>query len=165
MEIDSEIDALNHHVDALDELLNQQKYRLAYWRTADQELGYRRFFDVNTLIGVRVGREHVLNVHTRQNPGMAADEPPGRCAGGPCRRLARRLRYFERLRARAPEAWIIGEKILEPGEYLRKEWPIDGTSGYDFMNVCNALLVRTEGLRELTAIYGNFTVSRSSLRK
>jgi (1->4)-alpha-D-glucan 1-alpha-D-glucosylmutase len=155
--IDSEIDAVNHHVDALDELLNQQKYRLAYWRTADQELGYRRFFDVNTVIGVRVGREHVFDAtHARilewlrSNllDGVRVDHVDG---------LREPLRYFERLRVRAPEAWIIGEKILEPGEYLRKEWPIDGTSGYDFMNVCNALLVRTEGLRELTGIYGNFT--------
>ena len=45
------VDDLNHDIDALDEVLNQQSYRLAYWRTADQELGYRRFFDVNTLIG------------------------------------------------------------------------------------------------------------------
>ncbi len=155
--IDSEIDAVNHHIDALDELLNQQKYRLAYWRTADQELGYRRFFDVNTLIGVRVGREHVFDatharilewLRTNLLDGVRVDHVDG---------LREPLRYFERLRTRAPGAWIVGEKILEPGEFLRKEWPIDGTSGYDFMNVCNALLVRTEGLRELTGIYHNFT--------
>jgi (1->4)-alpha-D-glucan 1-alpha-D-glucosylmutase len=155
--IDSEIDACNHHIDALDELLNQQMYRLAYWRTADQELGYRRFFDVNTLVGVRVGREHVFEAtHVRilewlqSNllDGVRVDHVDG---------LREPLRYFERLRARAPNAWIIGEKILEPGEFLRKEWPIDGTSGYDFMNVCNTLLVDPEGTRELTAIYGNFT--------
>ena len=44
-----------------------------------------------------------------------------------------------RLRQRAPDAWIIGEKILEPGEFLRENWPIEGTSGYDFLNVCNLL--------------------------
>ncbi len=47
-------------MDALDDFLNQQNYRLAYWKTADQQLGYRRFFDVNTLIGLRVEREHVF---------------------------------------------------------------------------------------------------------
>ena len=55
---------LNSNIDALDEFLNLQNYRLAYWRTADQELGYRRFFDVNTLIGLRVERAACL----RRNP-------------------------------------------------------------------------------------------------
>ena len=155
--IDSEIEACNHHIDALDELLNQQRYRLAYWRTADQELGYRRFFDVNTLIGVRVGREHVFDAtHARilewlqSNvlDGVRVDHVDG---------LREPLRYFERLRKGAPGAWVIGEKILEPGEFLRKEWPIDGTSGYDFMNVCNTLLVHPEGMRVLTGIYATFT--------
>ena len=54
-EIDNVIDELNASPDALDELLTQQNYRLSYWKTADQQLGYRRFFDVNTLIGVRDG--------------------------------------------------------------------------------------------------------------
>ena len=65
--------------------------------------------------------------------------------------------YFERLRARAPEAWIIGEKVLQSGELLRANWPIDGTTGYDFMNVCNNLMVRGDGLKELTEIYRGFT--------
>ena len=51
---------LNENKDALDDFLNQQNYRLAYWKTADQQLGYRRFFDVNSLIGLRVEREHVF---------------------------------------------------------------------------------------------------------
>jgi len=67
------------------------------------------------------------------------------------------LQYFTRLRERAPEAWIIGEKILEPGEYLRSNWPIEGTTGYDFLNVCNSLFMHPDGLRELTAIYRDST--------
>ena len=60
------IDAINSDIDALDDLLNQQNYRLAYWRTADQELGYRRFFDVNTLVGLRMERQHVFDAtHAR----------------------------------------------------------------------------------------------------
>ena len=65
--------------------------------------------------------------------------------------------YFERLRAVSPQAWIVAEKILEPDESLRAGWPIDGTTGYDFLNVCNGLLVYGEGLNELTEIYSNFT--------
>jgi (1->4)-alpha-D-glucan 1-alpha-D-glucosylmutase len=155
--IDDAIAELNADYDALDEVLNQQHYRLAYWRTADQELGYRRFFDVNTLVGLRVERAHVFNAtHRRilewlQNgtlDGVRVDHPDG---------LRDPLQYFTRLRQHSPEAWIIGEKILEPGEFLRSHWPIEGTSGYDFLNICNALFVNPEGLRELTAIYKDFT--------
>src|SRR5580704_2856779 len=58
--IDRSITELNANLDALDDFLNQQNYRLSYWKAADQQLGYRRFFDVNTLIGLRVEREHVF---------------------------------------------------------------------------------------------------------
>jgi (1->4)-alpha-D-glucan 1-alpha-D-glucosylmutase len=155
--ISTEVEDLNRNIDALDDLLNRQNYRLAFWRTADQELGYRRFFDVNTLIALRVGREHVFEathdkivewLKCNLLDGIRVDHVDG---------LRNPLEYFERLRAQAPAAWIVGEKILAPGEFLRKEWPIDGTSGYDFMDVCNNLLVDAEGVGKLTEIYGDFT--------
>jgi (1->4)-alpha-D-glucan 1-alpha-D-glucosylmutase len=155
--IDRAVTELNSDYNALDDLLNQQQYRLAHWRAAGQELGYRRFFDVNTLIGLRIERPHVFEAtHCRilewlQNgvlDGVRIDHPDG---------LRDPQQYCERLRNRAPDAWIVGEKILEPGEFLRENWPIEGTSGYDFMNVCNNLLVQGSGLKELTTIYGDFT--------
>jgi (1->4)-alpha-D-glucan 1-alpha-D-glucosylmutase len=151
------VDAINGDIDLLDDLLNQQNYRLAYWRTADQELGYRRFFDINTLIGLRMERQHVFDAtHARildwvtsgALDGIRVDHPDG---------LRDPQQYFDRLRARAGDAWIIGEKILEPGEWLRESWPIDGTSGYDFLNVCNNLLIHPDGLREFDNIYREFT--------
>lgn len=155
--IDQAIAELNSDHDALDELLNLQHYRLAYWRTADQELGYRRFFDVNTLVGLRVERPHVFNATHRRIfewldngvlDGVRVDHPDG---------LRDPLQYLTRLRQRSPEAWIIGEKILEPGEFLRNRWPIEGTSGYDFLNLCNNVLMYPDGLRELTRVYHDFT--------
>jgi (1->4)-alpha-D-glucan 1-alpha-D-glucosylmutase len=155
--IDRAVEELNHNYDALDELLNQQQYRLAYWRTAGEELGYRRFFDVNTLIGLRVERPHVFDAtHCRIIDwlqkgildGVRIDHPDG---------LRDPQQYCERLREHAPNAWIVGEKILEPGEFLPENWPIEGTSGYDFLNVCNSLLVSGDGLKQLTNIYGEFT--------
>ena len=155
--IDQAVAELNADYDALDDLLNQQHYRLAYWRTADQELGYRRFFDVNTLVGVRIERPHVFDAtHCRilewlnkgVLDGVRVDHPDG---------LRDPLQYFTRLRHHAPEAWIIGEKILEPGEFLRSNWPIEGTSGYDFLNVCNNFFIEPEGLRELGRIYQDFS--------
>jgi (1->4)-alpha-D-glucan 1-alpha-D-glucosylmutase len=57
----------------------------------------------------------------------------------------------------APDAWIVAEKILQPSEILRANWPIEGTTGYDFLNVCNGLLVNGQGLEEIDNIYREFT--------
>ena len=155
--IDRSVAELNKNHDALDDFLSQQHYRLAYWKTADQQLGYRRFFDVNTLIGLRMEEEHVFEeTHAlliewlRQGvlDGVRVDHPDG---------LRDPLEYFRRLREHVPDGWIIGEKILEPGEFLRESWPIDGTSGYDFLNVAENLLVSPEGMAELNRAYGEFT--------
>jgi (1->4)-alpha-D-glucan 1-alpha-D-glucosylmutase len=154
--IEKAVDDLNRDHDALDEVLNLQHYRLAYWRTADQELGYRRFFDINTLIGLRVEREDVFDSTHRRVlewlkegvlDGVRIDHPDG---------LRDPQQYFDRLRRHAPDAWIIAEKILQPGESLRTDWPIEGTTGYDFLNMCNGLLVQASGLQELGDIYRSF---------
>jgi (1->4)-alpha-D-glucan 1-alpha-D-glucosylmutase len=154
--IDKAIRDLNTNVDALDEFLSQQYYRLAYWKTADQQLGYRRFFDVNTLIGLRVEREfvfdetHALIVKWLKQGllgGVRVDHPDG---------LRDPLQYFQRLRERAPNAWIVGEKILESGEWL-PAWPIQGTSGYDFLNTVMRVLIHGDGLKKLGEHYADFT--------
>lgn len=148
---------LNNDPNDLDDFLNLQNYRLAYWRTADQELGYRRFFDINTLIGLRVERPHVFAATHRRIlewlergniDGVRVDHPDG---------LRDPQQYFQRLRENAPDAWIVGEKILQFHESLRPTWPIEGTSGYDFLNVCNGVFTHADGLKELTEIYRNFT--------
>ena len=155
--VENAVTELNADFDALDELLNHQNYRLAYWRTADQELGYRRFFDINTLVGLRVERPHVFDATHRRIldwlragvlDGVRVDHPDG---------LRDPKQYFTRLRQRSEDAWIIGEKILEPGEDLRQDWPIEGTSGYDFLNLCNSWLTHPDGLQEMTEIYSDFT--------
>jgi len=148
---------LNEDKDKLDDFLNQQNYRLAYWKTADQQLGYRRFFDVNTLVGLRVEREHVFEethalvlewLRRGVIDGIRVDHPDG---------LRDPLQYFHRLREYAPEAWIVAEKILARNEFLRGEWPIEGTSGYDFLNTALGVLVEPEGMRALNDIYEEFT--------
>jgi (1->4)-alpha-D-glucan 1-alpha-D-glucosylmutase len=155
--IDRSVRDLNENADALDDFLNQQSYRLSYWKTADQQLGYRRFFDVNTLIGLRVEREYVFEethalilrwLKTGVLDGVRVDHPDG---------LRDPLQYFQRLRERAPEAYIVGEKILARGEFLRDSWPIEGTSGYDFLNMVGGLLVEPDGMRRLGKAYRSFT--------
>ena len=155
--IDQSVAELNGNLDAMDDFLTQQNYRLAYWKTADQQLSYRRFFDVNSLIGLRVEREYVFEethalvldwLKRGVLDGVRVDHPDG---------LRDPLEYLKRLRDRAPDAWVVGEKILEPGEFLRESWPIQGTTGYDFLNVVAGVLVAPEGMAELTSVYGDFT--------
>jgi len=160
--LDDAVAELNVDVDALDDFLNRQHYRLAYWKTADQQLGYRRFFDVNTLVGLRVEREHVFEethalvldwLRRGVLDGVRIDHPDG---------LRDPLQYFRRLRQCAPDAWIVGEKILARGEFLRADWPIEGTSGYDFLNVALNVLVAPEGMEQLNGIYEEFTAGPTS---
>jgi (1->4)-alpha-D-glucan 1-alpha-D-glucosylmutase len=151
--IDEAIAAVNSNVDALDEFLQQQYYRLAYWKASNQDLGYRRFFDVNSLIGVRVDREEVfadtheliLNwLRTGAIDGVRVDHADG---------LRDPQGYFDWLRESAQGAWIVAEKILARNESLRETWPVSGTTGYDFLNMVNGLLVSPQGLAELGEIY------------
>jgi (1->4)-alpha-D-glucan 1-alpha-D-glucosylmutase len=108
--------SINGDIDALDDILNHQNYRLAYWRTADQELGYRRFFDVNTLIGLRMERPHVFEAtHSRvvgwlqsgvlDGVRIACATPnsiSNDCATAPSRRGSSARRSSSRANSRAP---------------------------------------------------------------
>jgi (1->4)-alpha-D-glucan 1-alpha-D-glucosylmutase len=155
--VDHVIADMNKDPDALHALLDLQNYRLAWWRTADHDLGYRRFFDVDTLIGLRVEDEQVFeDTHRRvlewvregALDGLRVDHPDG---------LRDPLEYFDRLRAAAPGTWVVAEKILEPGERLPGEWPIAGTTGYDFLNRAAGLFIDPEGESPLSEFYQEFT--------
>ena len=112
-------------------LVERQHYRLAHWKVADEELNYRRFFDVGTLAGVRIEDEHVF-VATHQLlfdlfdaghiDGFRVDHPDG---------LADPKTYFQRLHEHTGGAWIAAEKILDGEESLPGDWAVAGTTGYD----------------------------------
>ncbi len=156
--IDRAIDELNHDPRALHELLERQNYRLAFWRTAQRDLGYRRFFDVNTLIGLHTEEEQVFgDIHellfhwlTPNGPmeGVRVDHPDG---------LLDPLQYLVRLHDRIHTGWIVVEKILLPNERLRDSWPVSGTTGYDFMNRVMGLFVDRNNEEALTRFYADFT--------
>ena len=155
--IDAETACVNRDVDTLDRMLDRQNYRLAFWRTAGRELGYRRFFNINTLVGLRVERPevfrdtHKLIIDWANHgvlDGIRVDHPDG---------LRDPLQYFTELRDAAPNAWIVAEKILEAGEQLRPNWPIAGTVGYDFLNILGGLFVDPRGEEPLTNFYREFT--------
>lgn len=154
---------VNANPDAMDALLSQQNYRLAFWRTAGRELGYRRFFDINTLAGLRMEDERVFQYTHRLIlgwlrsgvlDGVRIDHPDG---------LRDPEGYFERLHAAAEDAWIVAEKILEPGEELREDWPIAGTTGYDFLFRAGSLFVDPASEKPLTDFYSEFTGESTEL--
>ncbi len=154
--IDGALASLNKDVDALDAMLDAQNFRLSFWRTAERELGYRRFFDVNTLVGLRSENPQVFTDTHRLTlewvrrgvlDGLRVDHPDG---------LRDPEEYFARLAEGAPNAWIVAEKILEPGERLRP-WAVAGTTGYDFLNVLGGLFVDRRGEGPLTEFYQDFT--------
>ena len=149
--------SLNADLTALDALVQRQHYRLAGWRHGNAELNYRRFFDISTLAGIRVedprvfDATHALLLRWHANgwiDGFRVDHPDG---------LHDPTEYFERLHAAAPHAWIVAEKILQPGEMMAEDWPVAGTTGYEFIRRVTGLFIDPAGERPLTDIYAEFT--------
>lgn len=138
-------------------LLERQHYRLAWWRTAADEINWRRFFDITELAGLRVEDSRVFDaVHALPLrlyaegliDGVRVDHVDGLAdPAGYCRRLRAALD------ARRAGGWLIVEKILAADEALPTDWQTDGTSGYDFMNEVSALLHDPTGEVPLTALW------------
>jgi (1->4)-alpha-D-glucan 1-alpha-D-glucosylmutase len=153
--------------DALDKLLNAQSYRLAFWRVAAEEINYRRFFDVNDLAAIRVELPKVFDAIHRLAlelvgagavTGLRIDHPDG---------LYLPREYFEKLQQRCAKAlgiapkdgraiYMVAEKILTGSETLRKDWPVHGTTGYDFANQVAQLLVDSSAETAITKTFHRF---------
>ncbi len=155
--VETVVEEINASPDQLDALLEEQNYRLVYWRTALHDLGYRRFFDINTLVGLRIEEDAVFEDTHRlilkwlkdgTLDGVRIDHPDG---------LRDPQGYLHRLRSTAPEAWLVVEKILHPGEGLPSQWPVDGTTGYDFLNTVGSLFVCRDGESDISEFYTSFT--------
>ncbi|ALL67902.1 Malto-oligosyltrehalose synthase [Paraburkholderia caribensis MBA4] len=149
--------------DRLHRLIERQHFRLAWWRTASDEVNWRRFFDISTLAAVRVERPEVFDaVHALifrlyaegVIDGLRIDHVDG---------LAEPREYTQRLRQRLSELregttpYIVVEKILGRGEALRDDWPVDGTTGYDFMNDAGALLHDPAGAAPLAEAWADLS--------
>lgn len=137
----------------LHQLLERQHYRLAWWRTAGDQINWRRFFDINGLAALRIEDDEVFEAthatllrlyEQGLIDGVRVDHVDGLSdPAGYCRLLRAWLRKLETRRpADAPSGpgWLVVEKILGAGERLPTDWEVDGTSGYDFMDEVNALL-------------------------
>jgi (1->4)-alpha-D-glucan 1-alpha-D-glucosylmutase len=154
--------------DRLDELLNAQSYRLAFWRVAAEEINYRRFFDVNDLAAIRMELPEVFDaahqlvvdlVRTGAVTGLRIDHPDG---------LYLPKEYLEALQRRCAKVlgmplpkdgravYMIAEKILTGAEKLRADWPLHGTTGYDFANQVAGVFVDAEAEAAMTRTFHRF---------
>lgn len=142
--------------DVLHRLLEAQAFRLAHWRVAADEINYRRFFDINELAGLRMeGRRVFVDVHRLVRrlaedgdlDGLRIDHVDGLYDPGD---YARRVRSFF-------AGYLVVEKILTGEEQLPQEWPVHGTTGYDFARLVDGLFVDPAGERSLTRLCQRYT--------
>ncbi|MBW4440907.1 MAG: malto-oligosyltrehalose synthase [Plectolyngbya sp. WJT66-NPBG17] len=140
-------------VDWLDKILSEQFFRLSYWKVGAEEINYRRFFTVNELISVKVEELKVFNntheliarlVKEGKVTGLRIDHIDG---------LSNPKQYLERLQEKVGDAYIVAEKILQPGEDVPKDWSIQGTSGYDYLNYLNSVFCDVENESRFDQIY------------
>jgi len=178
--------------DLLHLLLELQVYRLAHWRVSGEEINYRRFFDVNDLVGLRMENPQVFAATHRMLrrllaekmiTGVRIDHSDGmlnprqylirlqllyadaRINGSePIQPVAENGISLEVQQALSQHEWTgknhllyaVVEKILEPGEELPDEWPVDGTSGYDFANLVNGIFIDQSNQRAFDRLYLRF---------
>jgi (1->4)-alpha-D-glucan 1-alpha-D-glucosylmutase len=157
--------------DCLHEILNQQAYRLAFWKIAYEEINYRRFFDINDLVCLRVEAEDVFNarhdaifklIREGKILGLRVDHVDGLL--DPQQYLAR-LR--EGMRRANPDSalFTVVEKILARDEELPASWPASGTTGYDFLNALNDIFIRQDGLAALQRAFASFAGEQRSFEE
>ena len=182
--------------DLLDELLDAQSFRPAYWRVATEEINYRRFFDINELAAICVERPEVFRATHQlyfrllaegKATGLRIDHPDGLWDPTAYFRQLQEEYVLARLRHRLGEKgqvagreeelrghvrevltrnpdgsshwplYAVAEKILTEDEELPRTWTVDGTTGYDFLNLVNGLFVDAASEQTFERIYASFT--------
>jgi (1->4)-alpha-D-glucan 1-alpha-D-glucosylmutase len=155
--VDRRVVEFNGDVNLLDAMLAQQWFQFTYWRVASKEINYQRFFNINELISLRMEDERVFDVVHRLALGLLGDGKIDGLRIDHVDGLYNPTEYVERLRRRAPDAFIVVEKILELSEQLPEHWPVQGTTGYDFMNFVNELFVDQNNEARFQEIYSAFS--------
>lgn len=165
-QVHARVDAVNADATLLTEVIDQQWYMPACWEQADTGMNYRRFFAVNSLISVRMEEEWVFNDYHQLIAdlykqgliqGVRIDHIDG---------LYNPYEYVQRLRnLLGPDCYIIAEKILEYSEQLPDNWPLQGTSGYEFLSYTNQVLTSREGAEKIRQFYTTFTGNQRPYRQ
>ncbi len=155
------LEKLNKSQEKLTEILDKQNYRLTYWKETDKEINYRRFFTINELICLRMEHQEVFDAYHKTAlemvkkgyfQGLRIDHIDG---------LLDPVTYLARLRkASGPDCFLTIEKILELGEELPANWPVQGTTGYFFLAVVNQLFTRQTSAEKFDDIYSKFIAEK-----
>lgn len=144
-------------LDARHGLISEQRYRLSFWKVGNDELNYRRFFTVNSLICLKIEDADVFDyVHSQifhlvkegYIDGLRVDHVDG---------LYEPFIYLNRLRERLEDRYMVVEKILCQNEEMADRWPVQGTTGYDFLNYVNGLFVDANTKRAMEKTYKTFS--------
>ena len=169
--IDSLVTAFNgtpgdpHSLNKLDELLSDQFFKLSFWKVGNEELNYRRFFTINGLLSLRVENQEVFEythnfifqlIKSGQISGLRVDHVDG---------LYDPIAYLNKLKQRDADLYITLEKILDINEQLPSCMPVQGTTGYDFMNIVNGVFIDSSNEKIFDRIYTSFTGQNTSYRK
>jgi malto-oligosyltrehalose synthase len=152
------------------DLLARQHYQPAYWRLSNEEGNYRRFFDIDTLIGIRVEDPEVFERTHTYIGELAKDERIAGWRADHVDGLTDPAEYLKRLRVltsagrRTPPV-ILVEKILAHDELLPSGWPVEGTTGYEFADHVGGLFVDDEGARLLESAGAEVTGDHRSFQE
>ena len=141
---------------ALDQLLSEQLFRLSFWKVAAEEINYRRFFNINELISVRVEDPRVLEDTHRLILRLSAEHKIQGIRIDHIDGLYDPAGYLRVIRERAHDQYLIVEKILALSEELPADWPVQGTTGYDFTNYVNGIFCDRANEKRFSQIYSRF---------
>lgn len=157
---------VNEDPDLLTQILALQHYRLCHWQETDSQINYRRFFTINGLICLNIQDANVFDryhslvrrfIDDGLIDGLRIDHIDG---------LYAPKEYLDRLRQIAGEdKFIVVEKILEPGEELARQWPIQGATGYEFLAMVNGLFVNSVAKDKFDTFYRRFTGDDSKVQQ
>lgn len=142
----------------LHELIQAQHWRAAFWRVAADDINYRRFFNINELAGLRMEQPELFDLTHRFVLGLVNEGALDGLRIDHIDGLLDPKGYCTRLRENTGRPfYLIVEKILARHEHLREDWPIDGTTGYEFANLVGGLFVDPAEEAAFTRIYRDFT--------
>lgn len=146
----------------LDKLLSEQLFRLCFWKVASDEINYKRFFIMNDLISLHSERKEIFDhIHSYtfdlaekgKITGLRIDHIDG---------LYDPAEYLRETREKLKEGYLVVEKVLLPGEELPASWPVQGTTGYDFLNHQNGITCDKSRRDEFEGLYSQFTGANTS---
>ncbi|MBE9464254.1 malto-oligosyltrehalose synthase [Dyadobacter subterraneus] len=158
--IEKSLKSINENKEKLKEIIDRQTYALCNWQKTDEQINFRRFFTVNGLICLNIQDENVFNEYHKLIKslleegvfqGIRVDHIDG---------LYNPAGYLDQLRGLAgDDTYVVVEKILEEGENMPKSWPIEGTTGYEFLSFVNNLLTNKSSEKDFTDFYQDLAQS------